>query len=85
MQHADCSYIDIVPASSGNFEYKVDISYVEEAVLKEVTGTAVVKGSSASFKLTLEGISKYVFHTIVFLNDLYGLEPQFTLNIISIQ
>ncbi|XP_045533466.1 uncharacterized protein LOC123720757 isoform X2 [Pieris brassicae] len=57
LQNGDCSYINITPTSSGNYQYTVEVGYVEASTRKEIRGTAVAEGSSASLNLTLEGKS----------------------------
>ncbi|XP_022123845.2 uncharacterized protein LOC110999209 [Pieris rapae] len=57
LQNGDCSYINITPTSYGNYQYTVEVSFVEANIRKEIRGTAVAEGSSASFNFTLEGKS----------------------------
>ncbi|XP_047512727.1 uncharacterized protein LOC125054729 isoform X2 [Pieris napi] len=55
LQNGDCSYINFTPVSSGNYQYTVEVGYVEASTRKEIRGTAVA--TAASFNLTLEGKS----------------------------
>ncbi|CAF4867620.1 unnamed protein product [Pieris macdunnoughi] len=57
LQNGDCSYINFTPISSGNYQYTVEVGYVEASTRKEIRGSAVAEASAASFNLTLEGKS----------------------------